>query len=123
MRKKRSNCGSVALMPRLRVLCDGETALGPGRVDLLELIEETGSLRAAAQEMEMSYMRAWTLVKSLNSWFRAPLVEVARGGKTGGGARITKDGRKVVALYRRMERESQRAARRPWKELRGLLKS
>src|SRR6185436_8301426 len=103
-------------------LCEGETALGPGRVDLLELIAETGSLRAAAQEMEMSYMRAWTLVKSLNSWFRAPLVAVARGGKTGGGATVTKHGRKVIALYRRMERESQRVASRPWKDLRKLLR-
>jgi len=122
MRKKMAARRSVVLLPRLRVLCDGETALGPGRVDLLELIAETGSLRAAAQEMEMSYMRAWTLVKSLNSWFRAPVVEVARGGSSGGGAKLTAVGREVVALYRRIERESQRVAIRPWKDLRKLLR-
>jgi len=122
MRKKMAARRSVVLLPRLRVLCDGETALGPGRVDLLELITETGSLRAAAQEMEMSYMRAWTLVKSLNSWFRAPVVEVARGGSSGGGAKLTAVGREVVALYRRIERESQRVAIRPWKDLRKLLR-
>ena len=112
----------IALLPRLRVVCGGDTALGPGRVDLLESIAQTGSLRAAAQEMEMSYMRAWTLVKSLNSWFREPLVEVARGGSTGGGARLTPLGRKVVALYRGMESESRRVAGQPWKDLRKLLK-
>jgi molybdate transport system regulatory protein len=122
MRKKMPARRSVVLLPRLRVLCDGETALGPGRVDLLELIAKTGSLRAAAQEMEMSYMRAWTLVKSLNSWFRAPVVEVARGGSSGGGAKLTAVGREVVALYRRIERESQRVAIRPWKDLRKLLR-
>src|SRR5262249_10670646 len=111
MRKKKAARRPVVLLPRLRVLCDGETALGPGRVDLLELIAETGSLRAAAQQMEMSYMRAWTLVKSLNSWFRAPLVEVSRGGKRGGGAQLTELGRKIISLYRRIERESQRVAK------------
>jgi len=113
---------SIALLPRLRVVCRGETALGPGRIDLLEWIAQTGSLRAAAQEMEMSYMRAWTLVKSLNSWFREPLVEVTRGGRTGGGAKLTPLGRKVVTLYRRMESESRKVASQPWKDLRKLLK-
>jgi molybdate transport system regulatory protein len=122
MRKKKAGRTSVVLTPRLRVLCGGETALGPGRVDLLEWIGETGSLRAAAARMEMSYMRAWTLVKSLNSWFRAPLVEVVRGGRSGGGAKLTKDGREVIGLYRRIERESERAAGRPWKNLRRFLK-
>ena len=121
MSKKRSGSGTVVLRPRLRVLCGGEIALGPGRVDLLELIGELGSLRAAAEEMEMSYMRAWSLVKSLNSWFREPLVEVARGGSHGGGATLTKAGREVVLLYRGIERDSERAAQRSWKELRKLL--
>src|SRR5262245_3175737 len=113
----------VVLRPRIRVLCGRSTALGPGRVDLLELIESTGSVRAAAARMKMSYMRAWSLVKSLNSWFRAPLVEVARGGRSGGGAKLTKAGHKVIALYRHMEQKSQQAAAAPWKELRPLLKA
>jgi len=122
MRKKKAGRGSVLLLPRLRVLCGGETALGPGRVDLLEWIGETGSLRAAAARMKMSYMRAWTLVRSINSWFRPPLVQVARGGRSGGGAKLTEAGRAVIGLYRRMERESQKVAERPWKDLRRFLK-
>lgn len=122
MRKKMAERKSVLLLPRLRVMCDGKTALGPGRIDLLEWIAQTGSLRAAATKMDMSYMRAWTLVKSLNSWFREPLVEVARGGSSGGGAKLTPQGVKVIALYRRMETESQRVAGQPWRDLRKLLK-
>lgn len=120
LRKKTSRRAPV-LRPRLRVLCGSKTALGPGRVDLLEFIDKTGSLRSAATRMDMSYMRAWTMVKSVNDSFRTPLVEIARGGKRGGGARLTVAGRTVVGLYRRMEKESQGATSESWKILRKLL--
>ena len=100
----------------------GDIALGPGRVDLLELIGQTGSLRAAAQKMSMSYMRAWMLVKYTNQCFSKPLVVVARGGKTGGGAELTSSGRQIVETYRRMEKDSQRAMRQDWHRLKRFLK-
>src|SRR5215471_9102608 len=118
---KKSRKSDVALRPRLRVLCRGETALGPGRVDLLELIAKTGSLRSAARRMGMSYMRAWKLVKSSNARFRPDLVAVSRGGKSGGGARLTRSGREAVALYRQMEAQTKQAVREPWTKLRRLL--
>ena len=103
-------------------MCGRETALGPGRVELLEHIAATGSLTSAARRMDMSYMRAWILVKSLNGWFRTPLVRVVRGGRTGGGADLTEAGRKVIALYRRIEQLSERAAQANWRALRGMLR-
>jgi molybdate transport system regulatory protein len=99
-----------------------EVALGPGRVELLELIGETGSLRAAAIRMGVSYMRAWNLVKYSNKCFARPLVEASRGGKTGGGATLTEVGRQVVELYREMEHESQESISPTWKKLRKFLK-
>ncbi len=121
MAKKLVEC-RVAVRPRWRVMCGSEVALGPGRVELLEHIAETGSLRLAAARMDMSYMRAWTIVKSLNGSFRMPLVEASRGGKSGGGARLTDAGRKVVASYRKMEKQSENAVRETWRKLRGLLR-
>jgi len=111
----------LILKPRWRIVRGAETALGPGRVDLLEHIAETGSLRSAAARMEMSYMRAWTMVRSLNSRFRRPLVEAVRGGKTGGGARLTEMGRAVVVSYRKMEMQSQKAVKGTWEKLQRLL--
>jgi molybdate transport system regulatory protein len=121
MAKKRTVGGRAVLRPRLRVICRGETALGPGRVDLLEHIAETGSLRSAAARMDMSYMRAWTLVKTTNQWFSRPVVELVRGGKTGGGAKLTEAGLLVVALYRCMEKQSEKAMKETWVKLRKLL--
>jgi len=100
----------------------GEIALGPGRVELLELIAETGSLRAAARRMGVSYMRAWNLVKYTNRCFSRPLVEATRGGRRGGGARLTETGRQIVAAYREMERKSQRAINKGWAQFKRLLK-
>ena len=75
--------------PRLRVQCGEDIALGPGKLDLLALIAETGSTRDAAERMNMSYMRAWTLIRTMNRCCKAPLVEAVRGGKERGGARLT----------------------------------
>ena len=118
---RKTKTKAVMLKPRLRALCGGETVLGPGRVDLLELIAETGSLRAAASEMGMSYMRAWKIAKSVNKWFHPKLIEFARGGAEGGGAKLTAAGREVVRLYRRMERQTERSVAGSWKRLRHLL--
>lgn len=51
----------------------------------------------------MSYRRAWMLVDTMNHCFRAPLVEAAKGGAGGGGARITEMGLDILARYRAME--------------------
>jgi molybdate transport system regulatory protein len=80
-----------------------DAALGPGKVRLLELIEETGSISAAGREMNMSYRRAWTLINELNAMFAEPVVEARPGGSGGGGASLTAAGADVVRRYRAIE--------------------
>jgi molybdate transport system regulatory protein len=110
------------LLPRLRVI-DGETiVLGPGKADLLDAVERLGSLRDAADEIGMSYMRAWRLTKTMNAAFSQPVVVLSRGGTTHGGAELTPLGREALALYRSMEAETLRATRTAWKGLRKLLR-
>jgi molybdate transport system regulatory protein len=111
----------AAVCPRIRVLCGGEIALGPGKVALLAAVAEHGCLAAAAEALGMSYMRAWRLVQTMNVCFREPLVETRRGGSAHGGAALTPAGSTVLALYRRMESESLRALAPVWEELRGCL--
>lgn len=84
--------------------------LGPGKVDLLEAIEDTGSISGAGRAMKMSYRRAWLLVDELNRMFRQPLVEASPGGANGGGAHLTALGREVVAHYRAIESKALKAA-------------
>lgn len=88
---------------RLRLLFGEDAMLGPGKADLLERIRDTGSISAAGRGMAMSYKRAWMLVEEMNAAFREPLVDSARGGPGGGGARLTSAGGQVLALYREIE--------------------
>ena len=73
--------------------------MGPGKAELLAAIAATGSISAAAREMRMSYRRAWLLVQTINECFDPPLVEAAKGGRTGGGATLTDAGEQVLARY------------------------
>ena len=99
------------MAPRLSIRIDlpGGCRVGPGKIRLLELIDETGSISAAGRAMAMSYRRAWLLVESLNTSFRERVVDAQPGGRRGGGARLTPFGRDLVRRYRTLERDAARA--------------
>lgn len=97
--------------PRLRILIGAATALGPGKVDLLEAIAETGSISAAARTMGMSYRRAWLLVDTMNRCFHGDLVTKAIGGRGGGGTKVTPMGVDVLRRYRDMEAKAEASVR------------
>jgi molybdate transport system regulatory protein len=108
-----------SVRPRIRIVRDDDTILlGPGKADLLDAIARTGSIRAAAESLEMSYMRAWNLVRTMNAAFRSPLVQKERGGAEQGGASLTERGERILALYRRMEEKAAKAIAPVWKKMR-----
>src|SRR3546814_20746579 len=74
---------------RLRIVLEPAGAIWPGKADRLQGIKETGSIAAAGRRMGMSYKRAWYLVETMNRCFRSPVVEAAKGGRSGGGAVLT----------------------------------
>ncbi|MGE3245162.1 MAG: winged helix-turn-helix domain-containing protein [Beijerinckiaceae bacterium] len=80
--------------------------LGHGKIRLLELIGEHGSISSAARAMKMSYRRAWLLTDEVNSMFSEPVVETQLGGKGGGRAGLTEFGQQVVKLYRAIENDA-----------------
>jgi molybdate transport system regulatory protein len=110
------------IVPRFRVMRGGEIALGPGKVALLRELQRTGSIVEAARHMEMSYMRAWKLIQTMNACFREPLVIAERGGKTRGGARLTEGGKEALALYERIESKSIEASRSVSRKLMNMLR-
>lgn len=105
----------------LRVDLGAHGALGPGKIRLLELIDEHGSITLAGRAMGMSYRRAWLLVEDMNRCFRQPLVETSTGGARGGGARLTDNGRDVLARYAAMEQAALAAAQADMDYLAALL--
>lgn len=99
-----------------------DIALGPGKVDLLEAIENTGSISAGARALGLSYRRAWDLMDTMNQCFKQPLVQRVKGGKGGGGAQLTAAGQGMLKLYRTMETKALKAIGPEWKTVQKSLK-
>lgn len=81
----------------------GVKVLGKGRVELLERIQQSGSIRQAALQMKMSYKQAWELIKHMNTHFGTPLVETHRGGKGGGNAVVTPFALNLINEYKLLQ--------------------
>jgi len=80
--------------------------MGPGKAELLEAIDATGSISAAAREMRNELPPGWLLVQTMNACFAEPVVESATGGTHGGGASLTAAGVAALAAYRNMVRRA-----------------
>jgi molybdate transport system regulatory protein len=98
--------------PQVRIRLDFsiDCSIGPGKIALLEGIERSGSLSAAARQLGMSYRRAWLLLHHTNASFQEPVAAMAVGGKDGGGAQLTEFGRNLVAQFRDLEEAVQQLA-------------
>ncbi|MBP2603249.1 winged helix-turn-helix domain-containing protein [Acinetobacter calcoaceticus] len=108
---------------QIRILLEQNIAFGPGKADLLEAIERTGSISQAAKSMNMSYRRAWQLVDTMNQCFETALVETQTGGTHGGGAAITALGQKVLQHYRQMEINARQTLENDYQIMSSFLKS
>jgi molybdate transport system regulatory protein len=107
----------------LRLRLGKKGLLGPGKIRLMELIGEHGSISAAGRSMGMAYRRAWLLVDQLNSLFVEPVITKQVGGTHGGGAALTPFGRDVLARYRRIEQTIAKAAADDIQSLRAASKA
>ena len=80
-----------------------ESAIGPGKIALLEAIDRTGSITAAAKSLGMSYRGAWLLLEETNRSLARPAVTTIAGGKRGGGTQLTPTGIELCRRYREIE--------------------
>jgi molybdate transport system regulatory protein len=101
----------------LRVDFGPNRAIGPGKIKLLEAIDQSGSISQAGRALGMSYRRAWLLIDDMNRCFREPVVSAQPGGAGGGGAVLTGFGRKLVDNYRAIESEATAATEGRLREL------
>jgi molybdate transport system regulatory protein len=90
----------ITLLMRHWVFVDGQKFFGPGRLELLEGIDETGSIVKAAKAMGMSYKKAWAMVDAMNTLGSQPYVITQKGGQQGGGAQLTDHAKNVIAAYK-----------------------
>lgn len=91
---------SVKVNGSLWLESEGKHFFGPGPVELLERIAETGSISEAAKQMQMSYKKAWELVNALNTQTQSPVVIPRTGGEKGGGSTITGEAKELISYHR-----------------------
>jgi molybdate transport system regulatory protein len=89
----------------IQIVLDKTDRVGPGKIRLLELIDEKGSISEAARSMNMSYRRAWLLIDSVNTMFAEPAITTKIGGYGRGGASLTDFGKSLIDHYRSFESE------------------
>lgn len=91
----------------IRIEGEEERFIGPGRIELLERIVETGSINQAAKKMNMSYKKAWDMIQSINRQTTKPIVLTQAGGEKGGGTRVSPEGKELIVAFRKLQAEIQ----------------
>jgi molybdate transport repressor ModE-like protein len=84
-------------------LCRDDRFFGPGVCELLERIRKTGSIQAAAAQMEMSYSKAWKILNHAEEEMGIELITRVSGGRNGGSSKLTEAGEDAVREFREME--------------------
>jgi len=85
--------------------CESKKFFGPGPMELLERIEDTGSINKAAKQMGMSYKKSWEIINRLNKNAIRPLVETRTGGKKGGGSLISPEAKQLIKQYKNLRKK------------------
>ncbi|RQW85372.1 MAG: LysR family transcriptional regulator [Geobacter sp.] len=82
--------------------------LGSDRIALLEKINEFGSISKAAKAVGVSYKTAWDTINAINDLSEKPLFIRVTGGKSGGGTRLTEEGKDLIRTYRIIQEEHEK---------------
>lgn len=90
---------------------------GPGPLTLLKKTEELGSLNKAAIEMNMSYSKAFSIIKNAEKELSVKLLEGHVGGKSGGGSLVTKEAKEFMLKYEEFIRRANHATKELYHEI------
>ena len=104
--------------PKIKVqLMRNEPFFGPGMMVLLKQVDVLGNVREACEKAGMSYSKGWSLIRTAERELGRPVVERSPGGKTGGSARVSTAGHRLMEQYERLEREVAQFAEEKYREI------
>lgn len=117
-------CFTEKRRPRLHVKtktwienAEGELLFGKGKTEVLDLIEQTGSISGAAEKIGMNYKKAWNHVQILQHNIKETLVETQKGGGDKGGTTLTPEAHRLMDAYRQLQIDIENYANERFKEL------
>lgn len=90
--------------------------MGPGVKMLLEAIAKDGSVALASQRLGISYSKCWKMIRNAEAGFDRKLVERSSGGKNGGQAFLTEDGKKILETFIKMEKDVKNYSKKAFKK-------
>lgn len=96
---------------------EGELLFGKGKTEVLELIDKTGSIKGASEELGMNYKKTWSHIKILENNFDDVMVESKKGGSGSGGTILTPVARETIKKYRELQADIEEYANKRFKEL------
>ncbi len=96
---------------------DGGKVFGDGPLDILHRVEKTGSLRQAAEEINMSYSQAWNLIKDLEKTLAFNLIKTKLGGERGGASEITEEARELMIKFKLFREEADQSLNSLYKKI------
>ncbi len=94
-----------------------ELLFGQGKTEILEEIGRTGSIGKAAENLGMSYKKAWSHIKLLQNNLDDILVITQPGRGDGGGTALTPLAVEYIEKYKQLTSEIEEFANRRFKEL------
>jgi molybdate transport system regulatory protein len=100
----RKSHNDIEIRSKVWIEAGGEPVFGRGRRFLLEAIDSHGSINRAAQEVDISFRKAWSHIKAMEERLGVKLVNRQAGGKNGGGASLTDDARRFLKKYEALEK-------------------
>lgn len=104
--------------PKVKLqLMRNEPFFGPGMMVLLKQIDVLGNVRDACEKAGMSYSKGWSLIRTAEKEQGCPVVERSPGGKSGGMARVSSAGHRLMERYERLEREITEFAEKKYREI------
>ncbi|MBO5769653.1 MAG: LysR family transcriptional regulator [Spirochaetales bacterium] len=91
---------------KLMIKKNGEIFFGPGVEALLMGIDSEKSVKMAAEKLNLSYSKAWTIIRNAEKGSGECLVERVHGGTGGGNSALTAKGRELLERYSKFKEEA-----------------
>ena len=115
---KPSDSTSFHIRTKIWIENDAKDLLfGKGKTDILEQIEQEGSIAKAAEKMGLNYKKAWSHIKILQNNIADELVVSNKGRGSDGGTTLTPKAKELIENYKKLQKEIEEFADKRFQEL------
>lgn len=106
------------LSPRHKVwlTLGGSFLMGPNYLRFLRAVDETGTIRQAGKVVGWSYRTCLNRIRRMEGILGTRVLETARGGVAGGGARLSPEARRLVTIFNRWQQDVARYSQQAFKK-------